>query len=49
MSLRSRIIIILLVVAALICSADAYIITIDAPDQVNLGSPLTVTGGNIIP
>lgn len=49
MSLRSRIIIILLVVAALICSADAYIITIDAPDQVNLGSPLTVTGETSFP
>lgn len=49
MSLRSRIIIILLVVAALICSADAYIITIDAPDQVNVGSPLTVTGETSFP
>ncbi len=49
MSFRSRIIIILLIASALICSADAYIITIDAPDHVNAGVPLTVTGETSFP
>jgi len=49
MSFRSRIIIILLIASALICSADAYIITIDAPDRINSGVPLTVTGETSFP
>jgi len=49
MSYKSRIIIFLLIVAAMICSADAYIISIDAPDSVILGSPLTVTGETSFP
>ncbi len=39
----------LLIASALICSVDAYIITIDAPDHVNAGVPLTVTGETSFP
>jgi hypothetical protein len=49
MSFVYRIIITLLVAVALISSADAYIITLDAPDHIYLGSPLTVTGNTSFP
>jgi len=49
MSFVYRIIITLLVVVALISSADAYIITLDTPDHIYLGSPLTVTGNTSFP
>jgi len=44
-----RIILILLTFASLIVISGAYIITIDAPDRVTIGSPLVITGSTSFP
>jgi hypothetical protein len=45
----SRLIIVILLSAGLISGAQAYIITIDAPDSVTIGSPLIITGTTTFP
>ncbi len=45
----SRIILILLMFACLIAVSGAYIITIDAPERVTVGSPLVITGSTSFP
>ncbi|MFH0968361.1 MAG: hypothetical protein V1862_11830 [Methanobacteriota archaeon] len=49
MSYLSRIILILFTFFSLVAVSGAYIITIDAPDSVTIGSPLVITGSTSFP
>lgn len=49
MSFITRLSLILILSAFLISTAGAYIITLSAPDQINLGSPLVITGTTTFP